>query len=441
VSEATSGKSLEELKKLRQQVNKVDSNESPVKAIVSVLMLKEGWDVQNVTTIVGLRAYSSQSKILPEQTLGRGLRRMYRGTNIEEYVSVIGTGAFMEFVEQIKSEGVTLEYKRMGSGTEPKAPPVITIDDEDPNKDIEKLDIEIPLLTPRITREFKNFNELNLGQFPLNPMPVREYSEEEKREIVFVDIASEKISHSTELEHAIPDATSAVSFFTSRIMIDLRLKNTGGYGVLYGKVKDFIQNYLFGHKVDLQDTNILRNLSEAHIRSLILDTFKDQINKLTVTDKGNAEIISSIKVSKTRSFVVQQQEIMVPKKSVFNKIIGDSGFELKFAAYLDKCDDIISFAKNYFGVGFKLDYQNSKGEISNYYPDFLVKTKPNELWIIETKGLEDVDVALKRKRLQQWVEDVNSQQGKIQVYELFVPEEKFKQYPPKNFEELVKLVG
>lgn len=439
ISESTSGKSLEELKKLRDMVNKVDSNESPVKAIVSVLMLKEGWDVQNVTTIVGLRAYSSKSRILPEQTLGRGLRRMYRGTDVKELVSVIGTEAFMEFVEQIKSEGVTLEYSKMGKGTEPKAPPVITVDNEDPDKDIEKLDIEIPLLTPRITREFKNFSDLSLKLFPFNPQPVREYSEEEKREIIFVDIASEQISHATELEHVNPDATGAIGYFTGRIMIDLRLKNTGGYDVLYGKVKDFIQNYLFGHKVDINDPNVLRNLSEPHIRSLILETFKDAINKLTVTDKGEAEIISTIKVSKTRSFVVQQQEVMVPKKSVFNKIIGDSGFELKFAAFLDKCDDITSFAKNYFGVGFKLDYQNSKGEISNYFPDFLVKTKSNELWVIETKGLEDVDVALKRKRLQQWIEDVNSQQSKVKVHELFVPEEKFKEYRPKNFDELTKL--
>jgi len=42
-----------------------------------MLMLKEGWDVRNVTTIVGLRAYVAESNILPEQTLGRGLRRMY----------------------------------------------------------------------------------------------------------------------------------------------------------------------------------------------------------------------------------------------------------------------------------------------------------------------------------------------------------------------------
>ena len=34
---------------------------------------------------------------------------------------------------------------------------------------------------------------------------------------------------------------------------------------------------------------------------------------------------------------------------------------------------MISYAKNYFAVNFKLDYVNADGDISNYYPDFLVK--------------------------------------------------------------------
>ena len=69
ISEAASAKNKEELEKLRKQAKEIDSIESPYKAIVSVLMLKEGWDVRNVTTIVGLRPYSAKSNILPEQTL------------------------------------------------------------------------------------------------------------------------------------------------------------------------------------------------------------------------------------------------------------------------------------------------------------------------------------------------------------------------------------
>ena len=209
--------------------------------------------------------------------------------------------------------------------------------------------------------------------------------------------------------------------------------------MLYGKVKEFIRDYLFGKKVDLDDLNVLRNLPENEVHRTILEEFKRQINQLTVVDRGEAEISNSIKISRTKSFVVQQQDFLVPKKSIFNRVIGDSHFELEFAAFLDKCDDIISFTKNYFAIGFKLEYQNAKGEISNYFPDFLVKTKPGDLWVIETKGLEDVDVAPKRKRLQQWIEDVNSQQSKIKVHELFVPEDEFRKYRPKDFSEAAKL--
>ena len=116
ISESTSGKNKEELDELRKQANEIDGLDSPYKAIISVMVLKEGWDVRNVTTIVGLRAYSAKSNILPEQTLGRGLRKMYPG-GVEEYVSVVGTNAFMDFVESIQAEGVVLERKPMGEGT------------------------------------------------------------------------------------------------------------------------------------------------------------------------------------------------------------------------------------------------------------------------------------------------------------------------------------
>ena len=148
ISESVTGKKEEELKILRKAANEIDRLDSPYKAIVSVLMLKEGWDVRNVTTIVGLRAYVAQSNILPEQTLGRGLRRMYRDPALPELVSVIGTDAFMDFVESIKSEGVELEHRKMGECSDPKSPLVVEIDRANMKKDIERMDIQIPVLTP-----------------------------------------------------------------------------------------------------------------------------------------------------------------------------------------------------------------------------------------------------------------------------------------------------
>jgi len=436
ISESATGKNKEELDLLRKQANEIDGMDSPYKAIVSVLMLKEGWDVRNVTTIVGLRAYAAQSNILPEQTLGRGLRKMYPG-GVEEYVSVVGTDAFMDFVESIQAEGVILERKPMGDGTGAKAPLVVEIDKENTKKDIEALDIEIPVMTPRVYREYKNLADLSVGTPGIVKVPYRKFTEEEQREIVFKDIATGEVTHTTILDTAgIADYRSVIGYFTQTIMKDLRL--ISGYDVLYGKVKAFVRDELFDKPVELEDANTLRNLSELAATVTLINTFKKAINALTVRDKGDAEIRDTIKLRQTRPFVTKDQGYLVPKKSVFNKIIGDSHFELLFARFLDDCEDVIAFAKNYMAVSFKLDYVNATGDISNYYPDFMVKLTAKEIFIVETKGQVDLDVPLKMARLKQWCEDINRIQSKVKYDFVYVDMAGFEKYKPTSFRELVK---
>ncbi len=435
ISEASSGKAKEELEKLRKLSNEIDSMDSPYKAIVSVLMLKEGWDVRNVTTIVGLRAYSAKSNILPEQTLGRGLRKMYPG-GVEEYVSVVGTDAFMDFVESIQAEGVELERKPMGEGTQPKTPLVVEVDDNNEKKDIEALDIEIPVLAPRVYREYKNLGDLDAGKMDFEPVEYQAFIEGEQREIVFKDITTGEVTHTTILDTAgVADYRSVVGYFAHTVMKELRL--VSGYDVLYGKIKAFIQNALFGRVVDLESPNTLRNLSELAATKTVIETFKKAINDLTVRDKGDAEIRDTIKLRKTRPFVVKDQGYLIPKKSVFNRVIGDSHFELQFASFLEDCSDVVSYAKNYLAVHFKLDYVNADGDISNYYPDFLVKLSDGRIVVVETKGQEDLDVPLKMQRLRQWCEDINALQPDVSYDFVFVDQESFEKYAPKSFGSLL----
>jgi type III restriction enzyme len=435
ISESTSGKSKEELDQLRKQANSIDDFESPYKAIISVMVLKEGWDVRNVTTIVGLRPYASESKILPEQTLGRGLRKMYPG-GIEEYVSVVGTDAFMDFVESIQAEGVVLERRPMGEGTQLKTPLLVEIDNENAKKDMDALDIEIPVLTPRTYREYKNLSALDPSALPHQRVAYQQFSAEQQREIVFKDVTTGEVTHTTILDTVgAADYSSVIGYFAQTMMKDLRL--VGGYDVLYGKVKAFVQTELFNQRVELDDPNTLRNLSEVAATKTLIETFKKAINALTVQEKGDAEIRDTIKLRQTRPFVAKDQGYLVPKKSVFNRIIGDSNFELLFARFLEDCDDVVSYAKNYFAVHFKLDYVTSDGDISNYYPDFLVKLADGRVVVVETKGLEDVDVSPKLQRLKQWCADVNAQKSDTNYDFVYVDEESFNRYKPKSFSDLL----
>lgn len=440
ISESVSGKNKEDLDKMRKQSNEIDSWESQYKVIVSVMMLKEGWDVKNVTTIVGLRPFGGDNKILPEQTLGRGLRRMYFGRDdVEEYVSVIGTPAFMDFVESIKGEGVLLEKRLMGGGTKPVSPMVVEVDKGNTSKDIEKLDIEIPVMTARIQREYKNLVNLNVASFGNEKVKVKAFSEQEKREIVFKDVVEEKVHHTTVLAGDIePNYQSVIGFFAQAIMREMRL--FGCYDILFGKVKEFVENHMFEGSVSLADLNVLRNLSEVEYIKLIKDGFKKAINDLTVQDRGDTEIKNYIKISDARPFVVSDKSFLVPQKSVFNRIVGDSNFELEFAGFIEQCKDVVSYAKNFQNKeanALRIEYKNAEGFIATYYPDFFVKKDLSTVYIVETKGREEEDDKFKFERLQKWCEDVNACQSKVAYHALYVRQDIWEANKVKNFTEVI----
>ena len=84
----------EDLRRVVATIGKPGQPGEQIRCVVSVAMLNEGWDANNVTHILGLRAFSSQ--LLCEQVVGRGLRRMNYTPNpetgllTEEYVDVYG---------------------------------------------------------------------------------------------------------------------------------------------------------------------------------------------------------------------------------------------------------------------------------------------------------------------------------------------------------------
>jgi len=439
IGEAATGKDKDELEKLRRAANDIDTWNSPYKAIVSVLVLKEGWDVRNVTTVVGLRAYAAQSNILPEQTLGRGLRRMYFGSDIPETVSVMGTPAFMEFVESIQSEGISFERVPMGGGATRQDSLIVEVDGQNPDKNVEELDIQLPRLSRRFNREFRNLDDLDPAAFGNPRLPLKAFTPEETREIVFKTMLDGETHHTLQLDGAGPaDYRSVVGFFARQLLKELRL--VGGYDVLYGKVKAFMREHLFAAApVDLEDAQVLRNLSEPEAGKILFDSFKATINALTVQDKGTTRIEDRIRLRDTRPFRTEHRPYIPAKKSIFNRIVGEAnagGLELAFAKFLDDAPDVAAFAKNYLAVGFKIEYVKTDGDLSHYIPDFIVRTADGRVWIVETKGRAELDLPQKMKRLAQWCADATtaSQAENGPAYGfVYVDQEGFERHTPHDF--------
>ena len=139
----------------REAAREVDGPDSRIRCIVSVLMLREGWDVRNVCVIVTLRSAHAAAKILPEQALGRGLRRMTPpGSGYDERVVVIEHEAFRNLWKAELDGGLVVE-REDADKIEPGALTIF------PDEAKRRYDIAIPQLTRALARSDTALDQLD----------------------------------------------------------------------------------------------------------------------------------------------------------------------------------------------------------------------------------------------------------------------------------------
>jgi len=422
-------KTKDELNRLRIQANTIDSMDNKNVAVVSVLMLKEGWDVNNVTTIVGLRAFT-KPKILPEQTLGRGLRRMYREENMRERLTVIGTPNFMEFAKELEKEGIKVKEIDVGENVSPFLITSKLIDDE---KTINKFDIEFPQIIEKIFRNDELIKTIDVSKFKFNALEYKNLDLIKKIKIEWEDIVSGETTRIEEYERNYAlDVYNILGAFAKEIMDELKLKQGLGFDVICEKTKDLIENYLFGKKIDFESDLTKANLCIIETRRALVQIMASEIKKVIINDKTEKKIGKILKFSDDKGAKVKDGETAIyinPEKSVYDKHFFDSEFEQDVNVYLESLIDVKSCIKN---MGFiKIPYQNSKGIWSHYIPDFFIKLSDTDYCILETKGAEYLNDPLKREALKNKVKQINEGQDKVKFTTLYVLQEKFEKLEGK----------
>lgn len=184
-------RSDEEERQKARELGKAQKSGQPYKAVVSVLMLREGWDVPEVSVILLLRKFSS--KVYGQQVIGRGLRRV-RGKNIapdEPQICAIVDHPKLEhqwlwdIFNAKKRENVSIDD--LFDETEDLPPPL-------PKQEMTKphLVIRVPEPDPA----FKDEGEFHIEVAPLTTPPLRDWKEQlraiqyqpESVEITRVDI-------------------------------------------------------------------------------------------------------------------------------------------------------------------------------------------------------------------------------------------------------------
>lgn len=428
----------EDLKELRKLSRELDSGASPFQCIVSVLMLREGWDVRNVTTIVPLRPYTSKANILPEQTLGRGLRRMTAPGEVAELVTVVEHPAFVSlYQEQLSQEGLPIEVVDVDDV--PKT--TVTIFPDSENKDLVKLDLVISSVSVGYTRtaklegltiddvrkQFARYRPLPLGN------PVTEEIKYEGRHLFTNEIIEQMNIRLPLLQSGI----GAISFYREELEHIAKIRGT--HGLLAPLLETFITEILFQEKVTLFDPRLLGRLASMDVREHIRATFVPLILARTTIKEERMAQSGGLSVSSWKPFQVTHSvhhPAIHGDKTLFNLVPCNRDFEVAMTHFLDHAPDIAAFCKNAGPQALRVDYLTGNGQLSLHTPDFIIRLLDNSYVLCETKGRVDKDVPLKASAAVSWCKAA-SQSGVKWQY-LYVPEGTFEHLSDNRVEMLIR---
>ena len=423
-----------DVEKAREVVRDIDLPTNKTKVIVSVMMLREGWDVKNVSVVLGLRPFTSKAKILPEQAVGRGLRLMENiSPDRTQTLEVLGTKAFEDFVRQLEMEGLGIK-----TVTKPPAPPIKI----EPVQEKIKYDIAIPLTRPVFIHNYKKLSSIN----PLKLDPI--YDQEELEEEYRITLKMEFATTETEVHRvdiipgSVPLAQEVLALITNKVISEARLSNI--FAELYPIVKTYVEERCFGKKIDLEKEDIRNRLGDIILQQGIAKYLARKISELT-SEKREIEFEEEeFKLSDTQPFVWRRRHLQC-EHTIFNYVATYNDFESEFAKYLDRCPDVLRFSAlaEHF-TRFRVDYLSPSGAIKFYYPDFVAVQKGKDgkriNWIIETKGQVYEAVAYKEASILDWCKKVSAQTADIWNY-IRVDQKVFGEGKFKKFSDLVDFIS
>lgn len=434
-----------EWKIIKQQLFNIDKLVSP-KVIVSVLMLREGFDVSNICVIVPLR--SSEAPILLEQTIGRGLRLMWREpeysdikhenlqnlfckkqpSNYLDILSIVEHPAFLKFYEDLQDGLVIEERTSIDKGS--ILGDMITVGLKE---DYQKYDLFFPqivqereeLIKPEIItakwEPFKFFTLKQLKEFVGNAKGEKFFAEE-----IIVKTRFGEYQVSTDLFSA-----SNYNDFLVKLLdgITSNLRRIGSSSrkefpvlclnkvSLIKMLDKYIRRELFGVEFNPLTDNNWRVLMlaekgiTAHIMRQISQVIYDMQHNITV----NEAIVNKKWFSEIPTLKMRENYSLDIKKSIYQKTKYPSNkglFEKNFLEFADRegaVERLVKIDENYHTFAM-LHYIRTDGLLSNYYPDFMVKFA-QDIFLVETKAedsLDNANVRQKQKSALDWCKQISA---------------------------------
>ena len=466
-----------EWEKTRERLFDIDRHDKP-KVIVSVLMLREGFDVNNICVIVPLRSTTAQ--ILLEQTVGRGLRLMWRGderieeakaetrerfrkhlepTNFFDVLFVVEHPAFTAFYDDLLQDGLAVAIDEKTD----KAKPTGDVEAVHLRDGFEKFDFRVPFIVRDAEEEMRapSIDPLSLQSSKYNIEWLLErigkgdrfVSEETQSRTQFGDYRVESgvmtatgyndyLGRMTKriaeaLSGGITKSAKTYSEISRFPFLQVQLS------VLTGWVDAYIRNKLFDRPFD--------PLAEENWRVLLLDDVAGHIAgtfaSALIENEGNqtvegAEVHYRL-LSEVDTITVKTTSFLEVEHCIYPKLpipTHRGGLERRFAEWVDRDTQIEAFVKinEYKHAFLQRRYLKADGMPAMYSPDFLVRNA-DYVYIVETKAQRDLineNVIRKQRAAIAWCEQLNALSPELrdnrEWYYVILGEDAVKEWQKKN---------
>ncbi len=431
-----------EWERVRMRLSGIDARPTP-RVIVSVLMLREGFDVDSICVIVPLR--SARSGILLEQTIGRGLRLMWRGDpaidelkaqtreriaahrapeNYFDVLFVIEHPRFVDFYVRELGDGLVgevgdVEAPARGDSIEVRLRP-----------GFEPFDFAVPILVREPDTELVppaiDVAALPVSRYPLETL-VRWAGRGER--FVSQDVRTSTRFGPYRVSGASIDASGYNEYLAALAMRVLgavsrtftttgALRQGGGAGgpvlhvhraALVRALDRYVRSRLFGAPFDPLEGERWRVLLIGEVTDELAATMARALVAALETRTVGAPEVTFRRISEVPALTVRLPHSVALAKCVYPRVpvpaVG-GGLERLFARWADEDAAVEAIVKvdERRHPFLARPYLKADGMPALYSPDFLVRT-PDHVYVVETKAqsaLSDENVRRKQEAARAW---------------------------------------
>ena len=389
------------LREVMNTVGKQGRLGEQVRCVVSVSMLTEGWDTNNVTHILGVRAFGTQ--LLCEQVVGRGLRRQSYALN--------AAGLFD--VEYADIMGIPFDFAAQPVVAKPKPPPVTTR--VEAVKERAALEITFPrvegyrvaLADEHVDAAFTADSRLALTPELVGPCRVR-----------MEGIVGEGVTLNVDVLEA--TRLSTVGYELAKHLLYGRYADPDGAPKmhLFGDLKRVVNRWIA--------EGYLQCLGNTQPAMVLYPELMDRACELIFlacqpSDPGPSEVravLDPYTPSGSSRFVgfATSKPLFTTRadRCHVNHVVLDSDWEAEFAQVAEEHPRVLAYVKNQ-GMQFEVPYRDGSDN-RRYWPDYIVRIgdgRPDPLnLVVEIKGFRGNDAQLKAETMRKlWVPGVNNLGG------------------------------